>query len=597
MHGRLARQLDHVDAGSTCSNVSLAEKRNIFPNSSARDAFQPDVNCTSSDSEQSTCGVDVPCKSSDNVNDCPDGSESLNNVRSTHTSNSFLEIEKFKLKHAKNMIISHYNINSIRHKFIEMRNILDLQLCDILGISETKLDNSFPLSQFCVENYKLYRQDRNSRGGGIMIYVKDTIPHRIIKEHSGEKNLIDFITIELTTQRGKWNLTYIYCPPRVPNNLLKDFMHSLSDYFVSRNTLCLFFGDLNQNFLSENALTCVCDVHGLKNIVKEPTCFKAINPTLLDVFLTDKPNSFVDRLNCDIGLSDFHNYICVASRLHVPFDSKRKLKYRTMRKFNCKYFNEDLCNAPFHVCSIFDDVDDAVWAHKNLYEYVLEFHAPVKTKTISNKQVPHMNSNLRKARNQRNMWRARHFKNRNNKTFRHNYVYWRNKVVNLNRTSIKKYFDEKCNDTKCSKSFFKTISPYISDNKMRNGRSIILRENDSIVSKPIDVANIFNMYYESIAEYVDTPDSLSNSTVDNVISKHSSHPSIISIKRHNVSTQSFEFESISESMMKKHIDNLSSAKAPGYDKLQSRLLKLSSISISAPLTMIFNTCISTNSFP
>ena len=94
-----------------------------------------------------------------------------------------LKVKNFRMKHPKNMIIGQYNVNSIRNKFIEIKPIFDLQLCDILGVSETKLDDSFPLSQFCVENYKLHRQDRNDKGGGIMIYVKDTIPHKIVKEY------------------------------------------------------------------------------------------------------------------------------------------------------------------------------------------------------------------------------------------------------------------------------------------------------------------------------------------------------------------------------------------------------------------------------
>ena len=182
------------------------------------------------------------------------------------------------------MIISHYNINSIRNKFSEMRQLLDANLIDILGLSETKIDDSFPLNQFSIANYKLYRQDRNSRGGGIMIYVRDSIPHRIIKEYSGEIDCIDYITLEITTQRGKWVLTYIYCPPKVSDTSFTNFMSILCENFVSKNSLSLYFGDLNQNLLKDNALSCICDIHGLSNLIESPTCFKADNPTLLDVF-------------------------------------------------------------------------------------------------------------------------------------------------------------------------------------------------------------------------------------------------------------------------------------------------------------------------
>ena len=140
----------------------------------------------------------------------------------------------------------------------------------------------------------------------------------------------------------------------------------------------------------------------------------------------------------------------------------------SMKTFCNDSFIKDLNQAPFDVCSIFDDVDDILWAHKNLYEYVLNNHAPIKTRTVTNKQVPHMNSELRKARNQRNMWRARHFKFRKNKTYRYKYVYWRNKVVSINRRSIREYFDKRCNESNNPRSFYKTILPYVSTNNQSN---------------------------------------------------------------------------------------------------------------------------------
>ena len=44
-------------------------------------------------------------------------------------------------------------------------------------IGETKLDDTFPESQFLIDGFKKpYRKDRNKSGGGVMIYVRDDIP-------------------------------------------------------------------------------------------------------------------------------------------------------------------------------------------------------------------------------------------------------------------------------------------------------------------------------------------------------------------------------------------------------------------------------------
>ena len=48
-------------------------------------------------------------------------------------------------------------------------------------ISETKLDNSSTGSQFFIEGYHTrFRFDRNGNGGGILLYVREDIPTKVI---------------------------------------------------------------------------------------------------------------------------------------------------------------------------------------------------------------------------------------------------------------------------------------------------------------------------------------------------------------------------------------------------------------------------------
>ena len=78
-------------------------------------------------------------------------------------------------------IIAQLNINSIRNKF----KFLEKDICanlDILLISETKLDDSFPSAQFLLDGFsKPYRLDRCSNGGGILLYIRDDIPSRLFQ--------------------------------------------------------------------------------------------------------------------------------------------------------------------------------------------------------------------------------------------------------------------------------------------------------------------------------------------------------------------------------------------------------------------------------
>ena len=61
-------------------------------------------------------------------------------------------LERLRSNHPQQIIIGHLNINSIRNKFEIMKPMLMHDL-DIFMVTETKLDDSFPVSQFNVEGF------------------------------------------------------------------------------------------------------------------------------------------------------------------------------------------------------------------------------------------------------------------------------------------------------------------------------------------------------------------------------------------------------------------------------------------------------------
>ena len=52
---------------------------------------------------------------------------------------------------------------------------------DILLISETKIDSSFPTAQFHIDGYTIYRRDRNENGGSLLLYIRDDVPSTLLK--------------------------------------------------------------------------------------------------------------------------------------------------------------------------------------------------------------------------------------------------------------------------------------------------------------------------------------------------------------------------------------------------------------------------------
>ena len=93
----------------------------------------------------------------------------------------FCGINDFRNQNPFRVIIGHININSIKNKFEPLVSFINNNL-DILMISETKIDGTFPDSQFLIKGFSVpYRFDRTAKGGGISLYIREDTPSKRIK--------------------------------------------------------------------------------------------------------------------------------------------------------------------------------------------------------------------------------------------------------------------------------------------------------------------------------------------------------------------------------------------------------------------------------
>ena len=67
------------------------------------------------------------------------------------------------------------NINNPMPKIDEVRHIANKTNVSIIGISETKLDETILSSELEVDGYDLLRPDQSRRGGGAASYIKSSI--------------------------------------------------------------------------------------------------------------------------------------------------------------------------------------------------------------------------------------------------------------------------------------------------------------------------------------------------------------------------------------------------------------------------------------
>ena len=71
-----------------------------------------------------------------------------------------------------------------------------------------KIDSSFSTAQFQIRGYTKYRLDRNAKGGGIILYIREDISPTLLNSDMP----IESFYIETNIRKRKWLLVCTYNP-------------------------------------------------------------------------------------------------------------------------------------------------------------------------------------------------------------------------------------------------------------------------------------------------------------------------------------------------------------------------------------------------
>ena len=155
--------------------------------------------------------------------------------------------------------VDNYSSDSISVLFSNCRSLLPKidQLClqafatnaDIVCIVETWLDATILNAEIYIPGYQIVRKDRNHHGGGILLYVKTSIP---VLNHFLHPNL-ELLTVEIRVQNKCLTTCLFYRPPNANPHCLQELKGTLDHLSPSKlKTLML-----------EETLTSICT--GLAN--------------------------------------------------------------------------------------------------------------------------------------------------------------------------------------------------------------------------------------------------------------------------------------------------------------------------------------------
>ena len=175
------------------------------------------------------------------------------------------------------------------------------------------------------------------------MYVRSDLPQRRRNDLEPEtmyteSGRVEVLVMEVILNGEKWFYSSVYKKPTVKSCHFIVVLQSVFDKCLHEQANFIASGDFNTNMLNKGE--CITDllyICGLKNIVTKPTCHKnREQPTLIDLIVTNVPKRLKSVTNVDTGLSDYHDILCVATKMCIPVKKRKHIMYRSYKKFDKK---------------------------------------------------------------------------------------------------------------------------------------------------------------------------------------------------------------------------------------------------------------------
>ena len=171
-----------------------------------------------------------------------------------------------------------------------------------------------------VNFYEPYRCDRETRDGGVAIYVKENISCK--RRPDLEINNLECVWVEIKTYGHIFLVAGIYRPPDANQNYCTLISESVDRAKNTNISDIIIVGDLNNDLLKPSKCKHLRELianYELSQLIKEPTHFTEISSSLIDVIMTSNLNSIIASEVCDPFIQNRIRYHCpVAVILSFP---------------------------------------------------------------------------------------------------------------------------------------------------------------------------------------------------------------------------------------------------------------------------------------
>ena len=486
----------------------------------------------------------------------------------------------------KGVHIVHLNIHYLYPKLDEIKLLLSSQNIDILCLCETFLNDSFSSSELSIENYKIFRKDRLTHGGGLIVYVNDDLP--CIQRHDLEISSVESIWLEVKQPNSKpVLLSYVYRPPSSKVQWLHDFSSSLDNASTYENE-CLIIGDFNfdiqsDSFQSKAWFDLMLSIN-FTQLVKDPTRITPTSATLIDHVFSNNPENIVNVSVPPYSISD-HYPVCISRKVsssYIKGPVHKTIIYRSMKHFDENKFLDELSNQPWSTVDMFEDLDNSVDVFIDTFTKILNKHAPQRKKRVKRVSQPGWMS--------QEITHAIRLRDKFHKQLDvFNYKVWRQNVKKLIITAKKQFYCETINSNKQNPKLLWNSLHGLTGFKSKIQTTHINDENGIPITDPSIAANALNEHFASVFQQYHFSDDVSD---DNEQDRRLADIPVL-----NSHTCEFSIPLITNSFVEQQLKSLDICKSTGSDGLSARFLKMSADIIAPVLTRLFNRSITSCIYP
>ena len=207
----------------------------------------------------------------------------------------------------KGLHICHLNVHYLYPKLDEIKILLHEQNIDILCLCEAFLNQEFCDDELKINGYDFIRKDRQTHGGGLIIYIKSYLS--FIHHVDLETNELESIWVEFKHNKQKSFFTcYCYRPPSSTIDWINKFENNL-EKAISDNREIIILGDFNFNLLTEHQTDSatkswirMINAFNFQQLITKPTRVTNISETLIDHVYSNNPEN-VQKMQFQIFVS------------------------------------------------------------------------------------------------------------------------------------------------------------------------------------------------------------------------------------------------------------------------------------------------------